>query len=47
LAGDHNRGLTLMQAFMDRVVFNEAGREVTMVKKRHGANEPLSTRQAY
>jgi hypothetical protein len=31
-AGGH--GLLLMQTFMDEVVFNEAGNEVTMVKRR-------------
>jgi CheY-like chemotaxis protein len=34
LVGECNRGLTLMQAFMDRVAFNEAGNEVMLVKRR-------------
>jgi anti-sigma regulatory factor (Ser/Thr protein kinase) len=32
--GDHDRGLTLMRTFMDGVTFNEAGNEVTLIKRR-------------
>ena len=31
---ERGRGLSLMRTFMDQVVFNEAGNEVTMVKRR-------------
>jgi hypothetical protein len=34
LIGERDRGLTLMQTFMDHVTFNEAGNEVTLVKRR-------------
>ena len=34
LAGEHGRGLVLMRAFMDEVTYNDAGNEVTMVKRR-------------
>jgi CheY-like chemotaxis protein len=34
LVGERDRGLTLMQAFMDQVTFNEAGNEVTLIKRR-------------
>jgi hypothetical protein len=34
LIGERDRGLTLMQTFMDLVTFNEAGNEVTLVKRR-------------
>jgi len=33
LEGERGRGLSLMRAFMDEVVFNESGNEVTMVKR--------------
>ncbi len=32
--GERDRGLTLMHMFMDGVTFNEAGNEVTLVKRR-------------
>jgi CheY-like chemotaxis protein len=32
--GERDRGLTLMYTFMDSVTFNEAGNEVTLVKRR-------------
>jgi hypothetical protein len=32
--GERDRGLTLMHMFMDSVAFNEAGSEVTLVKRR-------------
>jgi hypothetical protein len=32
--GERDRGLTLMHTFMDGVTFNEAGNEVTLVKRR-------------
>jgi CheY-like chemotaxis protein len=32
--GERDRGLTLMHTFMDSVTFNEAGNEVTLVKRR-------------
>jgi CheY-like chemotaxis protein/anti-sigma regulatory factor (Ser/Thr protein kinase) len=32
--GDRDRGLTLMHAFMDSVAYNEAGNEVTLIKRR-------------
>ena len=34
---EHGRGLSLMKTFMDEVVFNEKGNEVTMVKRRDSA----------
>jgi CheY-like chemotaxis protein len=34
LEAEQGRGLSLMRTFMDEVVFNDAGNEVTMVKRR-------------
>jgi anti-sigma regulatory factor (Ser/Thr protein kinase) len=34
LERDSAHGLLLMQTFMDEVKFNEAGNEVTMIKRR-------------
>ena len=34
LEGQRGRGLVLMRTFMDEVYFNEAGNEVTMIKRR-------------
>jgi CheY-like chemotaxis protein len=34
---ERGRGLSLMRTFMNEVVFNEAGNEVTLVKRRDGA----------
>ena len=34
--GDGGRGLMLMHTFMDEVVFNEAGNQVTMIKRASG-----------
>ena len=34
LEQERGRGLTLMQTFMDDVMFNDAGNQVTMVKRR-------------
>jgi CheY-like chemotaxis protein len=31
----HDRGLTLIRAFMDEVRFNEAGNEITLTRRRH------------
>jgi CheY-like chemotaxis protein len=45
LASDRGRGLLMMRTFMDEVVFNEAGNEVTMVKRRPPA-EPSSAAPA-
>ena len=36
--GERDRGLTLMHTFMDSVTFNEAGNEVTLVKRRKARN---------
>jgi anti-sigma regulatory factor (Ser/Thr protein kinase) len=36
------RGLSLMRTFMDEVTFNEAGNEVTMVKRRAQSDQPAS-----
>jgi CheY-like chemotaxis protein len=36
--GRHGRGLTHMRLFMDEVSFNDAGNEVTLVKRRPGGN---------
>lgn len=36
---DRGRGLTLMQTFMDEVTFNEAGNEVTLVKRAPASPE--------
>jgi len=36
LEGEKGRGLSLMRAFMDDVTFNDAGNEVTMVRRREG-----------
>lgn len=35
LLREHGRGLLLVRCFMDDLIFNEAGNEVTLVKKRH------------
>ncbi len=32
------RGLQMMQAFMDEVNYNEAGNEITLIKKRNGSD---------
>lgn len=37
LKDGHGRGLVLMTTFMDEVVFNDAGNEVTMIKRRTGS----------
>ncbi len=37
LVSEGGRGLVLMRAFMDEVVFNDAGNEVTMIKRRECA----------
>jgi hypothetical protein len=37
LAGSGGKGLVLMRSFMDDVRFNEAGNEVTLIKKREQA----------
>jgi len=38
LEAEKGRGLSLMRTFMDEVTFNDAGNEVTMIKRRdHGA----------
>jgi histidine kinase-like protein len=37
VVSEHGRGLTLMHTFMDGVIFNEAGNEVTLVKHRPAA----------
>jgi hypothetical protein len=44
--GERDRGLTLMHTFMDGVTFNEAGNEVTLVKRRtaKGIVEPAFRR---
>jgi CheY-like chemotaxis protein len=34
LIGERDRGLTLMHMFMDSVTFNDAGNEVTLIKRR-------------
>ncbi|OHB83964.1 MAG: hypothetical protein A2V98_14160 [Planctomycetes bacterium RBG_16_64_12] len=34
LEAGQGRGLTIMQSFMDEVIFSEAGNEVTMIKRR-------------
>ena len=34
VVSERGRGLTLMHTFMDGVIFNEAGNEVTLVKHR-------------
>lgn len=31
-----NRGLVLIRAFMDEVQFNDAGNQVTLIKRRRG-----------
>ncbi|MFC1596867.1 response regulator [Planctomycetota bacterium] len=36
LEAEQGRGLSLMRTFMDEVVFNDSGNEVTMVKRRSG-----------
>ena len=36
--GGGGRGLVLMRTFMDQVTYNEAGNEVTMVKRRRSAD---------
>jgi CheY-like chemotaxis protein len=36
LSPDAGRGIWLMRSFMDEVVFNEAGNEVTLIKRRTG-----------
>lgn len=33
LVGEHGRGLTLLNTFLDQVIFNSAGNEVTLVKR--------------
>jgi CheY-like chemotaxis protein len=38
LVSERGRGLVLMRTFMDEVVFNGTGNEVTMIKRRSGAN---------
>jgi CheY-like chemotaxis protein len=38
LVGERDRGLTLMQAFMDQVTYNEAGNEVTLIKRRQATD---------
>jgi CheY-like chemotaxis protein len=38
LVGERDRGLTLMQAFMDQVTYNEAGNEVTLIKRRQSSD---------
>lgn len=39
LEAEQGRGLSLMRTFMDEVVFNGAGNEVTMVKRRNGEED--------
>jgi CheY-like chemotaxis protein len=39
LEGEKGRGLSLMRSFMDEVTFNDAGNEVTMVKRREHPND--------
>ena len=39
LEPDHGRGLPLMRTFMDEVIFNESGNEVTMIKRRRRREE--------
>ena len=34
------RGVYLMQTFMDEVIFNEVGNEVTLIKRRNSKKEP-------
>jgi CheY-like chemotaxis protein len=46
LVGERDRGLTLMQAFMDQVTFNEAGNEVTLIKRRQASDRQPSERRA-
>jgi CheY-like chemotaxis protein len=38
LEGEKGRGLSLMQTFMDEVTFNDAGNEVTMIKRPASAS---------
>ena len=43
LEGEKGRGLSLMRTFMDDVTFNDAGNEVTMIKRReHEGDAPKS-----
>jgi CheY-like chemotaxis protein len=42
LEGETGRGLSLMRAFMDQVEFNEAGNEVTLVKRRAAVPAPVA-----
>lgn len=42
-APDSGRGISLMQAFMDDVTYNDAGNEVTMTKRRREVEDPSET----
>jgi anti-sigma regulatory factor (Ser/Thr protein kinase) len=37
MEAQHGRGLSLMRSFMDEVIHNDVGNEVTMVKRRDSA----------
>jgi CheY-like chemotaxis protein/anti-sigma regulatory factor (Ser/Thr protein kinase) len=41
------RGLLLMRAFMDDVIYNETGNEVTLIKHRVTASSPVNARQEH
>lgn len=41
LEGEHGRGLSLMQTFMDELTFNEMGNEVTLLKRRDTGHDEL------
>lgn len=41
----HGRGVLLMRSFMDEVIYNAKGNEVTLIKRRHG-NAVLRNRSA-
>jgi hypothetical protein len=40
LEADRHRGLSLIRSFMDEVTFNEAGNEITMIKRRVPKHSP-------
>lgn len=44
LEPERGRGLSLMRAFMDELTFNEAGNEVTMVKRRENTHDDHPSR---
>ncbi len=45
LDGDRGRGLALIRTFMDEVIFNDKGNEVTLIKRREQLSSSPSVRQ--